>query len=158
MRLVFLGPPGAGKGTQAKRLAAHLSVPQLSTGDILRAAVAEGTALGKQVKEILEAGTLVPDEVITDVVITRINEDDCNGGFILDGFPRTVGQASSLEEALGGDHALDAVVLIEADEASLLARLAGRALEEGRTDDNEETVRNRLSVYTEQTAPAPALL
>ena len=151
MRLVMFGPPGAGKGTQAARLSEHFRVPALSTGDILRAAVAEGSALGKQVKSVMESGALVSDELITDVVIARMNAGDCDRGFLLDGFPRTVGQAEALEGLLSA--ALDGVVSIEVGEEELLARLRGRASEQGRSDDNEETIRSRLSVYKEQTAP-----
>ncbi|MGR4000647.1 MAG: adenylate kinase [Alphaproteobacteria bacterium] len=151
VRVVLFGPPGAGKGTQGIRLSAHFRVPVLSTGDMLRAAVSEGSSLGKQVKSVMESGALVSDDLITDVVIARMNGSDCDRGFLLDGFPRTVGQAEALEGLL--TESLDGVVSIEVGEEELLLRLRGRASEQGRSDDNEETIRSRLLVYREQTAP-----
>jgi adenylate kinase len=157
--MVLLGPPGSGKGTQAARLTDHLKIAHLSTGDMLRAAVAAKTPVGLRAAEIMERGDLVPDEVVIGVIADRIAEPDCAGGFILDGFPRTVGQAEGLDALLADrDISLDAVVELAVDEAALLARIEGRAKETGgaRADDNPETVRRRLEVYRQQTAPVSA--
>ena len=159
MRMVLLGPPGSGKGTQAARLTDHLKIAHLSTGDMLRAAVAAKTPVGLRAAEIMERGDLVPDEVVIGVIADRIAEPDCAGGFILDGFPRTVGQAEGLDALLAERSlSLDAVVELAVDEAALLARIEGRAKETGgaRADDNPETVRRRLEVYRQQTAPVSA--
>ncbi|HWC65456.1 MAG TPA: adenylate kinase [Thermoanaerobaculia bacterium] len=154
MIAIFLGAPGAGKGTQSSRLAARLGVPQISTGDMLRQAVAEGTPLGLKAKKIMEAGELLPDAVVVDVIRDRISRPDCAGGFFLDGFPRTTGQAEALDRMLGdAGLAVDAVVNLEVDEGKLIERMAGRAKNEGRADDNPETIRERLRVYREKTAP-----
>lgn len=154
MIAIFLGAPGAGKGTQSSRLAARLGVPQISTGDMLRQAVAEGTPLGLKAKKIMEAGELLPDAVVVDVIRDRISRPDCAGGFFLDGFPRTTGQAEALDRMLGdAGLAVDAVVNLEVDEGRLIERMAGRAKNEGRADDNPETIRERLRVYREKTAP-----
>ena len=154
MIAVFLGPPGAGKGTQSSRLAARHGVPHIATGDMLRQAAAEGTPLGRKAKKIMEAGELLPDAVIVDVIRERISRPDCARGFFLDGFPRTTGQAEALDRMLGERGlSVDAVVNLEVDEAKLVERMAGRAKNEGRADDNPDTVRERLRVYREKTAP-----
>jgi adenylate kinase len=156
MRLILLGPPGAGKGTQAKILVEAYGIPQLSTGDILRSAIAAKTPMGLAAKEIMDRGDLVSDEIVNGIVSERLDQDDCKAGFVLDGFPRTIPQAEALEtmlteKAMG----LDAVVEITADPDVLVGRIAKRAKESGvaRGDDNEEVLRNRLNVYREQTAP-----
>lgn len=173
MNLIFLGPPGAGKGTQAVKVAARYGLPHISTGEMLRAAMAEGTPMGQAAKGYIEKGALVPDEVVIGIVRERLAKEDCAKGFLLDGFPRTVAQA----EALQGIVALDAAVLVDVPSEVLVARIAGRrvcakcggtfhvsslasdvcpvcgeALIQ-RPDDNEDTVRNRLAVYEAQTAP-----
>ena len=154
MKLVFVGPPGAGKGTQAKQFAVLKNIPHISTGDMLRQAVSAGTALGKQVKEIMEQGKLVPDDLMVSVIAERIGAPDCLSGYILDGFPRTVHQAHALDEMLNarGD-SLDGVVYFEISGEELLKRLEHRREAEGRADDSDETQKQRLKVYQEQTAP-----
>lgn len=155
--LILLGPPGAGKGTQAKRLEEKYGLVQLSTGDMLRAAVAEGTELGKQAKATMEAGELVPDHLIIGMISERIESPDLKGGFILDGFPRTVEQAKALDGLLKFKRkALDYVIQLEVNEEELVTRIVNRAKEAGekaRKDDNEETARKRFAVYLEQTEP-----
>jgi adenylate kinase len=160
MRLIMLGPPGAGKGTQAVRIADRLGVPQLSTGEMLRAAVQAETEIGVQVREIIEAGALVPDDTVLRIVAERIDAPDTEAGFVLDGFPRTVGQAEGLDKLLAGRRLrVDAVVEIRVDEDALLDRILTRATEMAvrgepvRADDNPETLRRRLHSYTEETAP-----
>ena len=181
MRIVLLGAPGSGKGTQAKKLMAEKNIPQVSTGDMLRAAVAAGTRFGRKAKDIMEAGNLVPDDVVLGIISERIAEPDAAEGFILDGFPRTTQQAIDLAELLDElGTPLDAAVLIDVDLDILMKRLTGRRTcsltgkllnvyfspqEEldactaaggelvQREDDNEETIGNRLSVYREQTEP-----
>lgn len=156
MNLVFLGPPGSGKGTQAARLTESLGVAHVSTGDMLRGAVAAGTPVGLQAKSYLDRGALVPDQVIADLVEERVQADDCAKGFLLDGFPRTLPQAELLDGALGRlERALDVVVLLEVPEEELFRRLTSRG--EGRSDDKPEVIRHRLEVYREQTAPLAEL-
>lgn len=156
MRLIFLGPPGAGKGTQAARISRKHAIPQLSTGDMLRAAVANGTDVGLKAKSYMDAGELVPDAVVVGIIAERIAEADCGKGFILDGFPRNPAQAKALDDMLSAKNmALDAVIALEVDEAVLIDRIRKRAEETGgaRTDDNAETLKKRLAVHREQTAP-----
>ncbi len=163
MRLVLLGPPGAGKGTQSARLVERLGVPQLSTGDMLRAAVAAGTPIGLKAKALMDAGQLVPDEIVIGIIDQRIDEPDCANGFILDGFPRTVAQAEALSALLAKKGlALDAVIELVVDENALVNRMRKRVAEtlaagkEVRADDNPESFRTRLEAYRAQTAPVSA--
>jgi adenylate kinase len=178
MRLAFLGPPGAGKGTQAEEVCRELRLPHISTGDILRQAVADGTELGLDAKRYMDAGELVPDEMMVRLVNDRLGETDCAGGFILDGFPRTIAQAKSLDDVLGNGHQLDRVVYFNTSEAMIIRRLTGRRIcrkcganyhvetirprVEGvcdrcggelyqRDDDKLDTIKQRLKVYEEQT-------
>jgi adenylate kinase len=181
MDLILLGPPGSGKGTQAKKMVERYHLPQISTGDILRAALKEKTPLGLEAKQYMDQGTLVPDEVVVGIVRDRLKASDCTGGFILDGFPRTVPQAEALGTTLTTmNRDIDHVISIEVDNAELLKRLGGRrtcrncgamyhlvfdpSKKEGvcdkcggvlyqRDDDQEKTIRERLKVYDEQTAP-----
>lgn len=184
MNLILLGPPGAGKGTQAKMLIDTFDIPQISTGDILRAAVKEGTPMGVRAKSYMDSGALVPDEVVVGIVRERLQKADCASGFILDGFPRTVPQADALKESLKSlNKDLTAVITLEVDTEVLVARLTGRRTcrqcgagyhvafdppsKEGacdscggelyqRDDDQENTIRNRLQVYRDQTEPLVA--
>jgi adenylate kinase len=181
MKLILLGPPGAGKGTQAKLLTEHFGIPQIATGDILRAALQAGTPLGLQAKSYMDAGALVPDEVVIGIVRERLQQADCRPGFILDGFPRTAAQADALQVTLSElDRQLDRVVSLTVDADALVERLTGRRTCRGcgrgyhvrfdpprdarccdacggelfqRDDDREETIRKRLAVYAQQTAP-----
>jgi adenylate kinase len=183
MNLILLGGPGAGKGTQAKKLIDKYKIPQISTGDILRAAVKEGTEMGKKAKECMDAGQLVPDEVVIGIIKDRLAQPDCKKGFILDGFPRTVPQAEALDKVLNGlGSKIDHVVSIDVDEEALVARLTGRRTCKSaacgqmfhieytppkkagvcdkcgtelyqRDDDNETTVRSRLTTYNQATKP-----
>lgn len=151
-RLLIIGPPGAGKGTQASKIAETYGVPAISTGDIFRANIKGGTELGKQIQAIIESGELVSDELTNAIVADRLHQDDAAAGFLLDGYPRTVDQVHALDGMLEGD-ALDAVVLLEADTDEVVARLLKRAELEGRADDTEDVIRHRQTVYAEQTAP-----
>ncbi len=160
MRLVFLGPPGAGKGTQSQRLMLKYNIPQLSTGDMLRAAVRAGTPIGLQAKTVMEAGQLVSDAIVVGIVADRIEEPDAKVGFILDGFPRTVAQAEALDVMLTGKRlGLDAVLELEVNESALVERMKRRVEETKaagqpvRADDNPEAFANRLKTYKAQTAP-----
>lgn len=177
MRIILLGAPGAGKGTQAKFITEAFGIPQISTGDMLRAAVKAGTPLGQKVKDVMASGALVPDELIIGLVKERISQDDCKAGFLFDGFPRTIPQAQALDDA---GVKIDKVLEISVDDEEIVARLSGRRVHEGsgrvyhvdhnppkndnvddvtgeqliqRDDDKEETVRKRLAVYHEQTEP-----
>jgi len=157
MKLIFLGPPGAGKGTQAERIQTAHGLVQLSTGDMLRAAVAAGTEVGKKAETLMAAGDLVPDEIVVGIIADRTEEADCVNGYILDGFPRNVAQAEALDKMLASrDAKLDAVIELGVDDSILLARIEGRAAETAggaRADDNAEALKKRLAVYHEQTAP-----
>lgn len=148
----MLGPPGAGKGTQAARIARAVGIPHLSTGDMLRSNVADDTDLGQQAKAYMEAGDLVPDELVTAMVIDRLGREDAACGYLLDGYPRNPAQADALAEAFGED-VLELALLLEVDDEELVERLVLRGQEQGRTDDTEDVIRNRLAVYEEQTAP-----
>ena len=154
LNLLLLGPQGAGKGTQAKRIAAEYSLPHIATGDMLRAAIANGSQLGRRVKPLVEAGRLVPDDLVVGLIRERLDGSDAADGFILDGFPRTLGQARALDEMLG-DIGRDLTVVFEfqlSDETAV-RRLLRRAHEEGRPDDEPEAIRTRLALYREQTEP-----
>jgi len=154
MRLILLGPPGAGKGTQAEILVKAYGIPQLSTGNILRAAIAAKTPMGLAAKEIMDRGDLVSDEIVNGIVSERLDAEDCKPGFILDGYPRTIPQADALDQMLADKGmGLDAVVELTADAEILIARVINRSKESNRADDNPDVIRNRLSVYSEQTAP-----
>lgn len=181
MRIILLGPPGAGKGTQAKAITERFCVPQISTGDILRSAVRDGTPMGTRAKAFMDSGALVPDDVVVGIVCERLQQFDCRSGFILDGFPRTVAQADTLRKTLlQMNYPLQAVISLNVDEDILVERLTGRRACRScgmgyhvkfspaqqanrcdacgaelfqRDDDREETIRHRLSVYREQTAP-----
>ena len=154
MRIVLLGPPGAGKGTQAARVACRFGAPHIATGDIFRANVAEGTELGRAAQEFMDLGDLVPDELVIAMVIERLGSDDCEAGFVLDGFPRTVNQAEALDRQLVDLGApLHAVLCFEAAEEELLRRLAGRAAAQHRADDVDQTIRHRLEVFASKTRP-----
>jgi adenylate kinase len=152
--LVLLGPPGSGKGTQAARLTAKFGIPQIATGDILRAAVEAGSPLGRQVKAYLDRGELVPDRLVVDIIRHRLAEPDSEQGFILDGFPRTVPQAEALDALLAElRRPLDAVIYLQVDRQSLLDRLSHRAEVDQRSDDRPEIIAHRIDVFLEQTAP-----
>ncbi|QIK80481.1 adenylate kinase [Lysobacter sp. HDW10] len=154
MRLILLGAPGSGKGTQASRLKDHLQVPHISTGDLLRAEVAAGSELGIAAKEVMARGELVSDEILLGMLKSRLSRDDCKDGFILDGYPRNVAQANALDALLASiQQPLEAAVQLEVPTELLVERIAGRAKAEGRADDSPESVRTRLKVYNEQTAP-----
>jgi len=158
VRIVLVGPPGAGKGTQAKRIADHLGIPAISTGDIFRSNVAGGTPLGIEAKRYMDAGEYVPDDVTNRMVRARIAEADCVGGFLLDGYPRTTAQVAELDAMLAerGER-IDAVLELTAHTDEVVARLLNRASLEGRADDTEDVIRRRLEVYAEQTHPLTEL-
>lgn len=180
MKIIFLGPPGAGKGTQAVRVSRELNILHISTGDIFREAINNGTEMGNKAKSYMDKGELVPDEVVIGIVVDRLDKDDASGGFLLDGFPRTVPQAEALDKALSDRGGIDKAVGLDVDEAELINRLAGRRVCRNcgrnyhiiynppkienicddcggevyqRDDDKEDTVRRRLDVYKQQTQP-----
>jgi adenylate kinase len=154
MRLIMMGPPGAGKGTQAKYIADHFGIPAISTGDIFRANVSKGTPLGIEAAKYMDAGDYVPDEVTNLMVRDRIDEEDANPGFLLDGYPRTLAQVEELDGMIKHTgHALDAVVVLTVDPDEIVQRLLQRAQVEGRADDTEDVIRRRQELYTEQTEP-----
>ncbi|WP_306120251.1 MULTISPECIES: adenylate kinase [unclassified Roseitalea] len=160
MRLILLGPPGAGKGTQARRLVERHNIPQLSTGDMLRAAVASGSEIGQRAKSVMDAGELVSDEIVNAIVAERIDEADCRDGFILDGYPRTLAQADAIERTMAEKGiALDAVIELTVDDKALVGRIVKRAEdaraagEPVRKDDNPEVFDERLREYYKKTAP-----
>ena len=154
MRLIILGPPGAGKGTQAARIAEHLGIPAISTGDIFRANIKNETPLGLQVKEILASGGYVSDDVTNAIVEDRLAQDDCARGFLLDGYPRTLAQVEALDGMLAAHGAtLDHVLELTVDDDAVVARLLKRAESEGRADDTEEVIRERMAIYHRETKP-----
>ena len=158
MRLILMGPPGAGKGTQAKVVSTRLGVPAVSTGDIFRANVSEGTPLGVEAKRYMDAGDYVPDEITNAMVRARLAQEDAVGGFLLDGYPRTVAQVEELDGMLAeSGTSLDGVVVLTVDDEELVQRLLHRAQTEGRADDTEDVIRHRQDVYNEQTAPLLAV-
>ncbi|BAJ73868.1 adenylate kinase [Microbacterium testaceum StLB037] len=153
-RLLIVGPQGSGKGTQGVRIAEAFGIPVVSTGDVFRANVAEGTELGKQVTSIIDAGDLVPDELTSAVVRDRLSQPDAGEGFLLDGYPRNLAQVMHLDEFLGGrDESLDAVIALVVPRDESLARLTARAVEQGRADDTAEAIETRLNIYERETAP-----
>jgi adenylate kinase len=157
-RLIIVGPPGAGKGTQAGRIATAYGIPAISTGDIFRQNVGDGTPLGIRVKAILDAGDYVPDSLTNELIADRLAQPDAEPGFLLDGYPRTTAQVAFLDEHLAEHgHAIDAVVQLVADRDALVARLRKRAVEQGRSDDTEDAIRHRQDVYLEHTAPIIAV-
>lgn len=154
MRLILMGPPGAGKGTQAKVISGRLGIPAVSTGDIFRANVSQETPLGREAKRYMDAGDYVPDEVTNAMVRDRLAQEDAAGGFLLDGYPRTVAQVRELDAMLSESGlSLDAVVVLTVDQDEVVQRLLKRAEIEGRTDDTEDVIRRRQEIYREQTAP-----
>lgn len=154
MRLLIMGPPGAGKGTQAARVADRLGIPTISTGEIFRRNLAEGTPLGQQAQRYMDAGEYVPDDVTNAMVAERLAQPDAAGGWLLDGYPRTLAQVDALDAMMAqSGTTLDTVVELVADTEAVVARLLRRAEIEGRADDNEETIRRRMEVYAEETAP-----
>jgi adenylate kinase len=153
-RLLIVGPPGSGKGTQAKRISAAYGIPDVSTGDIFRANIKNGTPLGVQVKSIVDAGDYVPDSLTNALVAERLEEDDARNGFLLDGYPRTLEQVSFLDDLLAKKgQSLDGVIQLVADRDEVVARLTKRAQEQGRVDDSEEAIRHRQEVYLRETSP-----
>ena len=158
MRLILMGPPGAGKGTQAKFVAEHFGVPAISTGDIFRANVSQGTPLGVEAKKYMDAGEYVPDVVTNQMVRNRIAEPDADPGFLLDGYPRTLAQVEELDGMITDTgHQLDAVVVITANQEELVQRLLARAQTEGRADDTEDVIRRRQEIYLAETQPLIAV-
>ena len=157
MRLIILGPPGAGKGTQAARIAERLGIPAISTGDIFRANIKAGTPLGNQVKEITASGGYVPDDITNAIVEDRLAQPDCEPGFLLDGYPRTTGQVSALDAMLAkDDRPLERALELTVDQDVVVQRLLARAEVEGRVDDTEDVIRERMAIYTRETAPLSA--
>jgi len=153
-RLLIVGPPGAGKGTQAARISERFGIPTISTGDIFRSNIADQTDLGKQVKAIVDAGDYVPDSLTNALVTDRLDEADAAGGFLLDGYPRTTDQVEYLANLLASHgHTLDAVIRLVADQDEIVRRLRQRAIDQGRVDDSEEAIRHRQEVYIRETAP-----
>ncbi|MDR6971463.1 adenylate kinase [Leifsonia shinshuensis] len=153
-RMLIVGPPGAGKGTQAARITTAYGIPDISTGDIFRANIKNETELGKQVKAIVDAGDYVPDSLTNQLVADRLGEEDAAGGFLLDGYPRTLAQVEYLDELLAGQgEKLDAVIQLTADQDEIVERLSKRAHEQGRADDSEEAIRHRQQVYLRETSP-----
>lgn len=158
MRLIILGPPGAGKGTQSERIAETHEIPAISTGDIFRANIREETPLGLRVKEITASGAYVPDELTNEIVRDRLTWADATQGFLLDGYPRTAGQVEALDQMLEqAGQRLDGVLELTVDTDEVVGRLLARAVEQGRADDTEEVIRERMRIYTEQTAPLAAI-
>ncbi|MDX1625235.1 MAG: adenylate kinase [Wenzhouxiangellaceae bacterium] len=154
MRIVLLGPPGSGKGTQAGMLRERLDVAHISTGALLRDAVRDETELGRKAREYMDAGELVPDDLMLGLIEERLGADDVANGFILDGYPRNLAQAEALDTVLERiGQPVDVAISVVVDEGEVVQRLSRRAVEEGRSDDTEEVIRNRLRVYGEQTAP-----
>lgn len=154
MRLILMGPPGAGKGTQAARVAEHSAIPAISTGDIFRSNVASGTPLGRTAQDYMNAGEYVPDELTNAMVRDRLGQPDCLGGFLLDGYPRTLEQVKELDQMMTElDTEIDGVLVLTADTDTLVQRLLDRAAVQGRTDDTPDVIRRRQQVYEEQTAP-----
>ena len=156
MRLLIMGPPGAGKGTQAAMICEEFGIPHVSTGDLFRLNLTQGTALGQEAKKYMDAGEYVPDSVTNGMVRERLKDSDTQVGFLLDGYPRTVAQVAELDGMLSTTP-LDRVIELTADTDEVVKRLLGRAIEQGRADDTEEVIRRRLEVYEEQTAPLTAL-
>ena len=157
-RLLIVGPPGAGKGTQSVRITTAFGIPAIATGDIFRANIANQTELGRKVSAIIQSGEYVPDSLTNDLVASRLKEEDCSAGFLLDGYPRTVDQLRFLDELLEADGtALDAVIQLVADQDEIVSRLLKRAHEEGRSDDTPETIRHRQALYLRETAPLIAV-
>ncbi len=158
MRLLIMGPPGAGKGTQAVVVASALGIPHISTGDIFRANVSAGTPLGEEAQRYMDAGEYVPDSITNAMVRDRISHDDCNPGFLLDGYPRTLEQVNELDMMLEADgRRLDRVIELTVDTDEVVGRLLKRAQDQGRADDTADVIRRRLEVYFEQTAPLVAV-
>jgi adenylate kinase len=158
MRLILMGPPGAGKGTQAKYVAEHFGIPAISTGDIFRANVTQGTELGVEAKKYMDAGEYVPDEITNLMVRNRIDEPDAEPGFLLDGYPRTLAQVEELDGMIAHTgHRLDAVVVLTVQSEEVVQRLLQRAQTEGRADDTEEVIRRRQEIYLEETEPLIAV-
>jgi adenylate kinase len=154
MRLLIMGPPGAGKGTQATEIAERLSIPAISTGEIFRRNVSEHTLLGREAQRYLDRGEYVPDELTNSMLRARLDEPDTEAGFLLDGYPRTLKQVETLDKILADEGvALDRVLVLHVDEEELVKRLLGRAKSSGRSDDTEDVIRRRLEVYSEQTEP-----
>jgi adenylate kinase len=154
MKLLLIGPPGAGKGTQASKLSEVFGIPAISTGDIFRANVKNETPLGLEAKSYMDRGAYVPDDLTNKLVRDRLQNPDCANGFLLDGYPRTADQVDELDDILKEtDSSLDAVIQLTADTDEVVRRLAKRAIEQGRSDDTEDVIRNRMAVYEDQTAP-----